>query len=629
MVDPNRLLAAFEAARADLLAERGPQGHWRGRLASSALSTATAISALALVHRHARTTRQGRFANEAEEARLSELIVRGVRWLADAQNDDGGWGDTDKSLSNIATTMLVRSAFRLTCVPADHPELWELSEEYVTRRGGLGALRKRYGIDKTFVVPILTNCALAGLAPWSEVAALPFELACLPQSLFRFLRLPVVSYAIPALVAIGQARFFHVRPLNPIVRWVRQSAVEKSLTVLEQMQPASGGFLEATPLTSFVVMSLASIGREQHPVVQRGVEFLLASAREDGSWPIDTDLATWNTTLATNALAATGDPVADLVDVDWLLSCQHRQPHPYTGAAPGGWGWSDLRGAVPDADDTSGALLALAHLKTGLSADKQRQATEAARAGVNWLLDLQNRNGGWPTFCRGWGKLPFDRSGTDLTAHVLRALAVWREPLLNEMSAIATSALAVRINAAVERGFAYLARGQRPDGSWVPLWFGNQYHPDEENPVYGTSKVLLAYRDCGQLDSSQARAGLDWLVAHQNVDGGWGAAHVPGVSSGEPPQSTTEETALAAEALETCARTAAGRRSAEAGLDWLIEAIEAKSYRETSPIGFYFAKLWYYEKLYPLVFTVSALGHAVRIRGRADAESARRLPAHA
>jgi hypothetical protein len=34
---------------------------------------------------------------------------------------------------------------------------------------------------------------------------------------------------------------------------------------------------------------------------------------------------------------------------------------------------------------------------------------------------------------------------------------------------------------------------QRADGSWVPLWFGNQDHPAEENPVYGTAKVLLAY----------------------------------------------------------------------------------------------------------------------------------------
>ena len=57
----------------------------------------------------------------------------------------------------------------------------------------------------------------------------------------------------------------------------------------------------------------------------------------------------------------------------------------------------------------------------------RRERIEAAvDRGVKWLLDLQNRDGGWPTFCRGWGKLPFDRSGADLTAHALRAIEAAR-----------------------------------------------------------------------------------------------------------------------------------------------------------------------------------------------------------
>ncbi|MGE0606743.1 MAG: prenyltransferase/squalene oxidase repeat-containing protein [Pirellulales bacterium] len=627
MVDFNRLLAAYETARADLLAEQEPAGHWTGRLSSSALSTATAVSALAIVQRHAQITRQGRFADEVEEAQLSELIVRGVHWLADAQNEDGGWGDTDQSLSNIATTMLVRAAFRLTCVPASHPGLWERSEAYVRKQGGLAALRRRYGVDKTFVVPILTNCALAGLVSWKEVAPLPFELACLPQSLYRFLQLPVVSYAIPALVAIGQARFFHQRPVNPLTRWIRGKSVEKSLQVLTQMQPASGGFLEATPLTSFVVMSLASIDRAQHPVVQKGVDFLLDSVREDGSWLIDTNLATWNTSLAVNALAADGEPLADKVDLDWLLNCQNRQVHPYTGAPAGGWGWSDLSGSVPDADDTPCAMLALHKLRPELSTADQQRVDEAAAAGADWLLGLQNRDGGWPTFCRGWGKLPFDRSGADLTAHVIRALSAWKDRLAAQGNAPAT--LAPQIDAAIARGFAYLGRQQRPDGSWIPLWFGNQHHPQEENPVYGTARVLLAYRDCGLLQSEAAQRAAAWLVGQQEADGGWGGPYGELDLAVELPRSSTEETALAVEALLTCATSPESRRSADAGLDWLTEAVETKVYRQTSPIGFYFAKLWYYEKLYPLLFTVSALGRAVNRRQPTDVDSATNQPAHA
>ena len=48
------------------------------------------------------------------------------------------------------------------------------------------------------------------------------------------------------------------------------------------------------------------------------------------------------------------------------------------------------------------------------------------------------------------------------------------------------------------------------------------------------------------------------------------------------------------------------------GNHWLVEAVESGRFREPSPIGFYFAKLWYYEKLYPLIFTVAALGRAQR-----------------
>ena len=60
--------------------------------------------------RHAPTV-AGRIVDEQRECALSELIMGSVRWLARRQNADGGWGDTDKSPSNIATTMLVRAAF--------------------------------------------------------------------------------------------------------------------------------------------------------------------------------------------------------------------------------------------------------------------------------------------------------------------------------------------------------------------------------------------------------------------------------------------------------------------------------------------------------------------------------------
>src|SRR5437588_7812327 len=92
----DRLERAYETARSALLSERTPEGHWVGELSTSALSTAVAVSALSLVGRAGKPD--------------LPLISGGLRWLAEHQNSDGGWGDTVKSLSNISTTLLCRSA---------------------------------------------------------------------------------------------------------------------------------------------------------------------------------------------------------------------------------------------------------------------------------------------------------------------------------------------------------------------------------------------------------------------------------------------------------------------------------------------------------------------------------------
>jgi squalene-hopene/tetraprenyl-beta-curcumene cyclase len=595
MIDPSRLQAAYEKARADLLAERTSAGHWEGRLSSSALSTATAISALAIASRISSSDPPDAIPAD------SQLVERGIAYLLPQQNDDGGWGDTDKSHSNIATTMLVVAAFHLARQDARHQNLLDRARVYLESKGGMDGLRARYGTDKTFAVPILTNCALAGLVDWSEVSPLPFEWACVPQRFYRWARLPVVSYAIPALVAIGQARYMHCGPRFPLTRLVRRAAIGPSLRVLERMQPHSGGYLEAVPLTSFVAMSLASTGRVEHRVTRESLRFLRQSVRSDGSWPIDTNLATWTTSLAINALA--GDPTVpnDVADFEWLLDCQHRVRHPFTGADPGGWGWTDLSGAVPDADDTAGALLACRRWPGGptMPGGMHDRVLAAVELGVQWLLDLQNRDGGWPTFCRGWGRLPFDRSGSDLTAHAMRALHAWRDVRPRP------------IRQALRRGWSYLREHQRPDGSWVPLWFGNQDHPKEENPVFGTARVLLAYHELGAGETDAAQRGYSWLASAQRADGGWGGGLLCDGRGASSSTSSVEETALAVEALVARRQDPALQTPLSEGLQWLTDAVLADRHRQSTPIGYYFAKLWYHEKLYPLIFAVAALGRAV------------------
>ncbi len=718
--------------RERLLAERGPHEHWEGELSSSALSTATAVLALALVDR----------------AGHAPLLRRGLDWLRTHANPDGGWGDTVLSKSNISTTALAWAAHGVMNEPCPQAEQWlmnavssqssvvscqkddsehrtpnipeqtsntehrtlnieppaaEQQPAHLGRSASnspsssihhspstiasppstiphppssiappalVAAIVARYGKDRTFSVPILTACALAGKISWADVLPLPFELAVLPHQLFRWLRLPVVSYALPALIAIGQVRHHHLPPRNPLTRAVRNGARAASLRVLGKIQPANGGFLEAAPLTSFVVMSLAGMGLGAHPVAARGIRFLTASARADGSWPIDTNLATWLTTLAVNALGNNFEEFttegteeqrghggedfsgrgADLLRPapatnathtgrsktaplpaavkDWLIAQQYRVEHPFTHAAPGGWSWTDLPGGVPDADDTAGALLALKKL-TAEGAEEDRghrgekplcppsaSVTSVVNAGIQWLLDLQNGDGGIPTFCRGWGALPFDRSAPDLTAHALRAFAAWRDEL--------PPALQARTDRATKRALRYLAKAQRAGGAWSPLWFGNQHAPGEENPTYGTAQVLLGLQALHDpLAATLAARGAAWLLAAQNPDGSWAGAmniehrtsniqhrseeaesRVSGPMSRVQGNGSIEETALAVGAL---AGVAGAESAVERGVDWLIRATDGGRVTPSAPIGLYFAKLWYFERLYPLVFLAGAL----------------------
>ncbi len=529
----------ISALRELLLANRTRDGHWEGELSSSALSTATAVSTLTLAG-----------GNDA-------LVRNGLRWLDEHQNGDGGFGDADGCPSNISTTTLAWATLSMhESVSAQRAETWlksqigELSSESLAK-----AIGEVYGEDQTFPVPILTHCALAGRFRWEQIPALPFEIAAVPQSWFSWLGLPVVSYALPALIAIGQAQHYHQPTKNLLHRQLRNATRRRTLHLLESIQPTSGGFLEATPLTSFVTMNLVGIGLVNHPVTQRGLDFLVNSVRNDGSWPIDTNLATWVTTLSINALGREAFSEAECCYLKrWLLDQQFKTTHPYTKSAPGGWAWTNCSGGVPDGDDTAGALLALAVL------GDDSEITQAAKAGIKWLIDLQNKDGGIPTFCRGWGKLPFDRSSPDLTAHALRAWQTWNR-------------LDPRIDRAIERAVAYLVHAQQPDGSWIPLWFGNPWTEDQSNPIYGTSLVLR----CGSLLPEKVRnRAKAFLYANQRSDGSFG---------------TVEETALAVTALND-----------EMGMQWLKTHDNFKA----SPIGLYFAKLWYSEKLYPLIFSVAA-----------------------
>lgn len=88
-----RIQRCYQIAREALLAERTEQGHWEGELSTSALSTATAVMALEMIRRQRETNPTSD--PEPAEA-LRPFIQGGIRWLANHQNKDGGWGTPSK-----------------------------------------------------------------------------------------------------------------------------------------------------------------------------------------------------------------------------------------------------------------------------------------------------------------------------------------------------------------------------------------------------------------------------------------------------------------------------------------------------------------------------------------------------
>ena len=573
MTTEEKIQTIVNDASKRLLSMRREDGMWEGHLSSSAISTSVSIFALSVI----------------DHEEYQKEIERGMQWLKQTMKPEGAWGDSIESPVNMTATLLSYTALsHLHQVP-------DATKRYIRETLGwkdeaqlIDGVLAYYGKDLTFSVPILMMCALAGvISNWKRIPPFPFELAVLPQSTFRFLNLPVVSYAIPALIAVG---ILQNRRRKTLFSPVRELFVPKALRVLTTLQPEDGGFLEAAPLTAFVSMCMAEAGLKEHPVTHHCAQFLRSSLRQDGAWPIDTNLAGWVTSLSSRAI---GDMLSDTECKslsDTIRQNATKQRHPFTGAPAGGWGWTNLSGSVPDGDDTSGALVALHSLLKG-------QYVPEVGAGIDWLIKLQNRDGGMPTFCRGWGKLPFDRSTPDITAHAILSMSLWCDVLPDSQQS--------RCRKSIARMKSWLAKTMMDEGSWNPLWFGDQEATSqfrveglefkvEANPVYGAATIIDYMKTAG---ITLTLAPKDFLLKCQNPDGGWGG------NRGVPSKVTLTAKAIGALRHFRPETDEAIRRA----VDYLYARYETGTLYSREPIGLYFSRLWYSEDLYNPIYLLTAL----------------------
>ncbi len=235
-------------------------------------------------------------------------------------------------------------------------------------------------------------------------------------------------------------------------------------------------------------------------------------------------------------------------------------------------------------------------------------------------MELQNEDGGWPTFYRDDALLRRDESGTDVLAQALSALAAWRRDWRSDTSNEAKrrwSFIDERAARAIESGWKYLESHQQDDGSFIPLWFGNENQPNEPNPVYGTAQVLLACAELERLESNcRSAPPAGWWPRSTRTAAGDRPARRSIILARKKMASrtwrandamakfcTVEETSLAITALIPLADSnPTVSQAVSRGLTWLTTAVEQDAHRRPAIIGFSPSKLWYHERLYPLAF---------------------------
>jgi squalene-hopene/tetraprenyl-beta-curcumene cyclase len=177
----------------------------------------------------------------------------------------------------------------------------------------------------------------------------------------------------------------------------------------------------------------------------------------------------------------------------------------------------------------------------------------------------------------------------------------------------------------VRRGRAYLIRSQNSDGGWgggssISAWLG-----DERGITSSVEETALALEALIGLEISAENS------SERNLDAVSGVLHQQSqiqadkaklrLSQGDTVQDgeivrnhkgTGNSSARNANANNRGAGKSAEGQAIIRGVEFLLERVDDGGHRVSWPIGFYFAKLWYHERLYPLIFTTSAIGKFLR-----------------
>ena len=251
----------------------------------------------------------------------------------------------------------------------------------------------------------------------------------------------------------------------------------------------------------------------------------------------------------------------------------------------------------PDVDDTTASLRSIARLVSSNS-----DFRKSWEKGVNWVLSMQNDDGGWPAFekntdskilqllpLEGSQFLIADPSSADLTGRTLEFLGLYTDIAKNHPS--------------IKSGVKWLLNNQESNGSWYGRW-GICY-------IYGTWAAITGLSAVGDMETNSAiEKAIKWILEIQNDDGGWGESCLSDINKRYVPleSSTLTHTAWALDVLITVLEKPT--RSIERGIQFLLNHLDREDWTSSYPTGQGMAGAFYiHYHSYQYIFPLLTLSH--------------------
>jgi squalene-hopene/tetraprenyl-beta-curcumene cyclase len=491
----NALDTAVERGAERLLSLQHPEGWWKGELESNATMIAEHLFLLHFLG-----------LRDAETDRLlaNELLAR--------RREDGTWSIWFEGPPDLSVTVEAYVALKLAGVDAG-----DKTRDYIRRAGGV---RRTRIFTRAFL-------ALLGQWPWTRLAHVPVELILLPAqgplSVYDFAcwaRQTMVSLSVVEALQPVRATAIDLSEIGgkktapggrPHLTGIRRRAIAVAEHWVRERQEADGSWGGIQPPWVWSLIMLAALGHGfEDETFARGLAGWERFMVRDGDRlrPEACQSPVWDTALAVLALRAAGVSPEDArlrAAGEWLLREEVTVPGDWSirrpNLAPGGWAFEFDNDLYPDVDDAAVVALALRELEMG---------DAAVQRGLDWMVGMQSRSGGWGAFdvdneALWLYKLPIcdfgkvtDEPSADVTAHALEALG--HEP---------------GYDASLQAGIDWLLAEQEDDGSWFGRWGVNH--------IYGTGAAVPALEACGlPPDHPAITRALRWLDSVQQPSGAFG-----------------------------------------------------------------------------------------------------------